>query len=163
MQKKDRLKLANWWPPFLGAGIKVTQIADDMRSMETQLRMHWWNKNYVGTHYSGSMYSMAEPFYMLMLLENLGKDYTIWDEKSSIQFLKPARGTLTAQFNLSAERLAQIKHDADTQYNTRPEFTVQIKDEQGDVVAEMHKVLYIKRKDHGPGWTPPGPQNVKMS
>ncbi len=30
---------------------------------------------------------------------------------------------------------------------------MQIKDESGDVVAEAHKVLYVKRKDHGPGWT----------
>ncbi len=155
MEKKDRLKLANWWPPFLGAGIKVTKIADDMRFMETQLKMHWWNKNYVGTHYSASMYSMAEPFYMLMLLENLGKEYLVWDKEASIRFLKPGRGTLTAQFNLTQQQIDEIKHAADTQYKTEPEFTVQIRDEQGDVVAEMHKVLYVRRKDHGPGWTPP--------
>lgn len=155
MEKKDRLKLANWWPPFLGAGIRLKNIAADMRSMDTELRMHWWNKNYVGTHYSASMYSMIEPFYMLMLLENLGKDYVIWDKKTTIEFQKPAKGTLTAHFNLTQEQIDDIRHKADTQYKYEPEFTVQIKDEAGDVVAEAHKILYVKRRDHGPEWTPP--------
>lgn len=144
------LKLMNFWPPFLGAGIKVKKVDDDCRSIEVEMKFRKWNKNRVGTQYGGSIYSMTDPFYALMLREHLGKEYIVWDKAAAVRFKKPGRGTLTAKFNLSAERIAEIKKAADDNYKTEPFFQVEIKDDQGNLIAEVDKLLYVRRKDHIP-------------
>lgn len=150
MKKRNLLKFLNFWPPFMGAGIKVKNISKDFTSIDVQLKQKFWNKNYVGTHFGGSMFAMTDPFYMLLVMENLGKDYIVWDEAATIRFKKPGKGTLTAHFNVTKERIAEIKHAADTNYKTKPVFKVEIKDEQGDVVAEVDKTIYVRRKDRKP-------------
>jgi hypothetical protein len=44
---------------LLGAGIKLTRLDKDLR--EADVEMHWkrWNKNYVGVHFGGSLFSMT--------------------------------------------------------------------------------------------------------
>jgi acyl-coenzyme A thioesterase PaaI-like protein len=150
MGQKTMLKFINFWPPFWAAGISVKNVSDDFRSLDVQMKMRFWNKNYVGSHYGGSIYSMTDPFYMLMLLQNLDKDYIVWDKAANIRFLKPGYGKLTAHFNLTAEKIAEIKKAADENYKTEPTFVVQVKDEKGNVVAEVDKVLYVRRKDRQP-------------
>ena len=70
----------------MGAGIRVTKVAPDFREMEVKMKLKWYNKNYVGSHYGGSMFSMTDPFYMLMLIQILGKDYLVWDKSARIEF-----------------------------------------------------------------------------
>lgn len=150
MKKSDLFKLMNLWPPFLGAGIRVKKIAHDFTAITVEMKLRRWNKNYVGTQFGGSIYAMTDPFYMLMLMENLGKDYIVWDKAADIRFKKPGRGKLTAHFNLSKERIAEIKSAADNNYKTEPKFTVEVRDEAGDVVAEVDKVLYVRHKSRVP-------------
>lgn len=140
----------NLWPPFLGAGIKVKSISDDFTDVVVQMKLRKWNGNYVGTAFGGSLFSMTDPFYALMTIKNLGKDYIVWDKESSIRFKKPGKGMLTAHFNISKEKIEEIRKDADTHFKAEPKLTVLIKDEAGDVVAEVDKVLYIRRKDNKP-------------
>jgi hypothetical protein len=106
-----------------------------------------WNRNYVGTHYGGSLYSMTDPFYMLMLMENLGADYIVWDKAATIRFRKPGKGKVRAEFRLSDEQLNEIRSKLTTQEKYEPTFTVEVKDKSGEVVAEVQKVLHIRRKD----------------
>ena len=56
----------NLWPPFWGAGIRVSRIAPDWKQVEVRLRLGLANRNYVGVHFGGSLYAMTDPFYMLM-------------------------------------------------------------------------------------------------
>ena len=62
----------NLWPPFLGAGIRVKRIAPDMKAVDVEMKLRWWNANYVGTHFGGSLFAITDAFYMLMLMANLG-------------------------------------------------------------------------------------------
>src|SRR5437763_2060046 len=65
----------NLWPPFLGAGIRVKRIASDMKAIDVEMKLRWWNANYVGTHFGGSLFAITDAFYRLMLMTNLGRDY----------------------------------------------------------------------------------------
>jgi acyl-coenzyme A thioesterase PaaI-like protein len=143
-------RLLNLWPPFLGAGVKVTHIADDWQTCDVQMKLRKWNKNYVGTHYGGSIFSMTDPFFAMIVIKNLGKDYIVWDKASEIKFKKPGKGTISAHFNISAEKLKELKDLADSNPKVEPTFIVEVKDEKGDVVAEVSKTLYIRRKDKPP-------------
>ena len=79
--------LMNIWPPYIGAGIRVRHIAPDFRSVTVDIRLRWSNRNYVGTHFGASLYAMADPFLMLMLLHNLGDEYRVWDKSGSIEYI----------------------------------------------------------------------------
>ena len=139
------LRLVNIWPPIAGAGIRVHWGAD-MKSVDVEMKLRAWNRNYVGTHYGGSLYSMADPFYMLMLMNNLGRDYIVWDKAATIRFRKPGKGKVRAEFRLSDAQLDDIRAQLKTLPKYEPTFTVEVKDEAGDVVAEVQKVLHIRKK-----------------
>jgi hypothetical protein len=147
MKKSTLIRFINFWPPYFGAGVRVSSISPDMRNLTVEMKLNFWNRNYVGTHFGGSLYSMIDPFYMLMLIENLGKNYIVWDKGATIRFKKPALGKVTAHFELNEVVLEQIRHQADTEHKVEPKFLVQILDEAGDVVTEVEKILYVKRKD----------------
>lgn len=111
------------------------------------MKLRVWNKNYVGVHFGGSLYSMTDPFYMLMLMEKLGKDYIVWDKSAKINFVKPGKGKVFAEFRITDEELYQIKEIADNQYKHEPIFKVVVKDKNGEVVAEIEKELYVRKKN----------------
>ncbi len=136
----------NAWFPFLGAGIRVTRLDDDWKAIDVEMKLRRWNSNYVGTHYGGSLYSMADPFYMLMLIENLGRDYIVWDKAASIRFRKPGKGTVKAGFRLSDEQVEDIMRQLETEDRVQPVFKVEIRDESDEIVAEVDKVLHIRKK-----------------
>jgi hypothetical protein len=136
----------NLWAPFLGAGIRIKRFDPDWRAVDVEMKLRWWNSNFVGTHYGGSLYSLADPFFMIMLIENLGKDYIVWDKAASIRFKKPGRGTVFASFRLSEEQISEIRQAADAQGKIERNFTVQVTDDSGNVIAEIEKLLHIRKK-----------------
>jgi acyl-coenzyme A thioesterase PaaI-like protein len=142
-------RLFRWlglYPPFLGAGVRVRAVAEDLRSITVEMKLRWWNQNYVGTHFGGSLYSVADPWFMLILMENLGPDYVVWDKAASIRFLKPGRGTVRGVFEISGERIAAIRAQADADGRCQPELSVTLVDEEGTAIAEVTKTLSVRRK-----------------
>jgi hypothetical protein len=137
----------NLWPPFLGAGIRVQHIAPDMKSIDVEMKLRWWNANYVGTHFGGSLFAMTDAFYMLMLMANLGRDYIVWDKAASIRYRTPGRGTVLAEFRLTEVQLDDIREKLKTQTKYEPTFTVEVKDQQGAVIAAVEKLLHVRKKD----------------
>lgn len=146
MRRSRLLKLLRIYPPFLGAGIRIKRMSKDLREVDVEMKLHWWNANYVGTHYGGSLYSMADPFFMVMLIENLGHDYIVWDKAASIRFRKPGKGTMRAEFRLTQAQIDALRAQIDVHGKIEPTFTVQVRDEEGEVVAEIDKLLHIRRK-----------------
>ncbi len=138
--------LLNIYPPYVGAGIAVKCITADYREVTVQMKQRWYNLNYVRTHFGGSLYAMTDPFYMLMLIQNLGREFIVWDQAAAIDFVRPGRGTLTARFLLEPETLEKIRTDAMQQDIVHPEFTVEVRDEQGKLVARVEKTLYVRWK-----------------
>jgi len=100
--------LLNLYPPFLGTGICVKKISEDFREILVEMRLGWYNRNYVNTHFGGSIYAMTDPFYMLMLIKNLGDEYIVWDKSATVDFVKPGRGTVFAHFILTEEMIIDI-------------------------------------------------------
>jgi hypothetical protein len=93
---------------------------------------------------------MCDPFFMVMLINNLGPDYIVWDKAATIRFKRPGKGTMKATFRLPEERIAEIRAQADAGGKVEPTFTVQVTDAEGNVVAEVEKLLYVRRKAPSP-------------
>jgi len=144
--KRHIRRWLNLWPPFFGAGIKVTRLDSDWRAIDVEMKLRFFNRNYVGTHYGGSLYSMTDPFYMLMLIENLGRDYIVWDKAASIRFRRPGRGRVTAEFRITEQQLDDIRQQLQAEEKNEPTFTVEVKDDSGEVIAIIEKVIQVKKK-----------------
>lgn len=41
---------------------------------------------------------MTDPFFMLMLIHILGKEFVVWDKAAHIDFIKPSQGIATQDF-----------------------------------------------------------------
>jgi Domain of unknown function (DUF4442) len=144
---KQNLKLMfNLWPPLMGAGIRITRIQPDWKEIDVEMKLRRWNANYVGTHYGGSLYSITDPFYMVMFIEILGRDYIVWDKSAAIRFRRPGRGTVFAQFRITDEQIAEIREALKTVEKIDREFSVDVKSGDGEVIAEVKKLLQFRKK-----------------
>jgi hypothetical protein len=140
------IQLLRFWPPLFGAGIRVSHVSQDLMHLTVSMRLWFWNRNAVGTHFGGSLYAMTDPFYMLMLMELLGPNYIVWDKAALIRFKKPGRGKVKAEFRLTPELVKSIQSKADAGEKVEPVFSVQVLDEVGTLIAEVEKTLYIRKK-----------------
>jgi len=137
----------NIWPPFLGAGIRVTHIAEDYSEVRVRMRLHWYNRNYVKTHFGGSLFAMVDPFYMLMYINRIGKEYVVWDKAASIDFLRPGRGTVRARFVLGDEMIENARELASAGSAAVIDHAVDILDDDQRVVARSLRKVYVRLKD----------------
>lgn len=136
----------NFYPPYIGAGVRIEHISEDWRELVVSMKLRWYNRNAVGTHFGGSLYSMIDPHIMLLLMRILGKDYLVWDSAAQIKFLRPGRGKVTARIYIDDEQINTIKRETEAGEKYFPEFTVQVVDEDGTLVSESKKILYVKKK-----------------
>jgi acyl-coenzyme A thioesterase PaaI-like protein len=147
------LKWMRLYPPYLGAGISVTQVAPDLTSLHVEMKLRPWNRNFVGTHFGGSLYSMCDPFFMVMLMMQLGGEYVVWDKSAAVDFLRPGRGTVKARFELPKAKVAELKAEVEAKGKINPTFEVTITDDDGELVARVRKILSVRKK-RGEGGSP---------
>ena len=138
--------ILNVYPPYWGTGIFVSRVSADYKEIIVHMKMRWYNRNYVNTHFGGSLYAMTDPFFMVMLIQVLGKKYIVWGKAVHIDFIKPGRGKVTARFIIKEKQVETILEKTTGGQKYLPEFSVDIKDEAGDTVARVTKTLYIRKK-----------------
>lgn len=148
--------ILNIYGPYLGAGIHVSHISSDWRELRVSMKLHWFNRNAVGTHFGGSLYSMVDPHFMLLLMKLLGKKYVVWDKSSHINFVRPVKGPVHAVFQITEEEEMRIRERTKNGEKCLSEFQVQIQDDDETLVAEVEKVLYIRKKNSVGGRSGPG-------
>lgn len=143
--KKIIFRLISLYPAFFGAGIKI-RVSDDVKTVRAEMKLHFWNKNLVGTQYGGSMFSMCDAPFFLLMVENLGPGYIVWDRSASIIFKKPGKGTVYATFFIPDEEYAGIRRELETANSVNRDFSVDILNREGEVIAIVTKTVYIKKK-----------------
>ncbi len=136
----------NLWPPYLGAGIRVREISDDWRYVRVELVAGRLNRNYVGTHFGGSLFAMTDPFLMLMYLKALGSEVIVWDYSASIRFVKPGRGTVSAEFRLDEADLDDVRSAVAGGERYLKSHEVRVFDGEGESVATLERTLYFRAK-----------------
>jgi len=148
-KKASFFRLMSYYPPYFGAGIRIREVADDFSLIRVELAYHFWNRNYVGTQFGGSLYSMIDPLFMLMAMESLGRDYIVWDKAATIRFIKPGRSRCLAELRIEPQRLEEIRSEVKIRGKSNPVFQVQIRDDQGQLIAEADKTLSVRLKKAG--------------
>ncbi|MDJ0855176.1 MAG: DUF4442 domain-containing protein [Desulfobacterales bacterium] len=139
-------RLINLYPPYIGAGVKVEHISADWRELRVSMTMRWYNRNYVGTHFGGSLYSMVDPHLMLLLLRLLGKDYLVWDQSAAIEFVKASKTKVTSIIRITDEDLEAIKRHTLNGDKHLAKFFLEIRDADAELIARVEKVIYVRKK-----------------
>lgn len=135
----------NIYPPYIGAGIQVESIDDSFQKITVKMDLNFWNENYVGVHFGGSLYAMCDPFYMFILMKNLGDGYLVWDKAAKIDFVKPGKGIVRATFEISTEELELTKEIVAKKRKTDRIYHTEVLAEDGSLVAKVEKTLYVRR------------------
>lgn len=139
------------YPPYVGAGIRVSRVSDNFREVDVELRLGRLNRNAFGAHFGGNLYAMADPFYVLMYVANLGPLYSVWDAGARIEFKRPGTGLVRAEFRLSAEDIDTARDETRGGKKFLPRHVVDILDAHDELIAHVEKDLYIRRKPLGEG------------
>lgn len=138
--------ILNTWPPFLFTGIHVVNLSSDFKQATVKLTQRPWNTNAVGVHFGGSLFAMTDPFYMLMITANLGRDYIVWDTSADIDFIKPGKGKVFAEFVINDDIISDIVTNTASGEKYTPVFKVRIYNELNETVAELNRTVYIRKK-----------------
>ena len=138
--------MLNVWPPYLGAGIRTNYISEDWMELQVSLKLHWFNRNVIGTHFGGSLFAMVDSHPMLQLINLLGKDYIVLDKSGNIEYIKATKKKVTSKIKLTDNVLEEIKRNTDNGEKYHSEFSIEIKDEDDETVANVHKIIYVRKK-----------------
>ena len=141
------MRLVSLYPPYLGAGVRVTYPKDDANRIVVRMGLHFWNKNLFGTQFGGSLYSMCDPHFVFIVIRNLGAGYLVWNKAAQIEFLRPGRGRVTATFHVPPEKIAEIRAAADRGEKVEPVLVAEIVADDGQLVARVTATLWVRKKD----------------
>lgn len=135
-----------FYPPYWGTGVQIATLSADYRHMRLKMPLRFYNKNYFGTQFGGSLYAMSDPFYCLMLSKNLGRDYIVWDKAAKIEFIKPGKGAVFCDLHLSQADLDNILQNTQSGAPHLPIFYIDVVDGAGTAIAKIEKTLYVRAK-----------------
>ena len=139
--------LAWLYPPLWGMSIKVVSIDQDIRDITIRMKVRWYNRNGPGSYFGGSLLSMTDPFYALMIHANLGEGYLVVDKRTEIDFLKSTKEPVHAHFKISAEDLSEIKAGVEKNGKYIKRYYLNVETGDGEVIAKVVKEVYIRRKN----------------
>ncbi|MDO5726393.1 MAG: DUF4442 domain-containing protein [Bowdeniella nasicola] len=143
---KITYRAMNFWPPLWGSSIRILDITRDYRRIRVRLSLNRITANYLGTLYGGSLFSMCDPWWVMMVSRALGREYSVWDKSAHIEFLRPGRQHVFAEFHLTDQVLNQIRDGASDGHKHLQWFTTEIITAKRDVIARVHKELYVRRR-----------------
>ncbi|MGZ5381049.1 MAG: DUF4442 domain-containing protein [Thermoanaerobaculia bacterium] len=147
LRQRLLMRLVNLYPPYLGAGVRVSYPKDEPHRIVVRLGLHWWNKNLFGTQFGRSLYAMCDPHFVFIVVRQLGPGYLVWNKAASIEFLRPGRGPVRATFHIPPEKIAEIRAAADRGEKVEPVLTVEIAGDDGELIARVTERLWVKKKE----------------
>ena len=139
-------RLLNLWPPFLFNSIRVQAVSEDWSEARVVLRLRPWNRNYVRTQFGGNLFSMTDPFWMLLVMHQLGNDYLVWDKAGAIDFVAPGREDVYAHFKLEPAVVDKLRAAAANGAKVLHWFETDITTASGELVAKVRKQIYVRLK-----------------
>jgi acyl-coenzyme A thioesterase PaaI-like protein len=136
----------NLWPPFLFNSIRVQRLSADYTEADVVLRLRPWNRNYVRSQFGGNLFAMTDPFWMLLVMHQLGSDYYVWDKAGAIDFVAPGREHVYAHFRLEPGVVDELRAAAAGGAKVLRWFETEVKTASGEVIAIVRKQLYVRLK-----------------
>lgn len=132
--------------PNLFSGIRVREFSEDWTRAVVELRVNRLTRNYVGTAFGGALQAMTDPYFFMLVMHQIGRDYIVWDTRAEIEFLKPGRGLLRAEFHVPPAKIAELRERAEGGAKVLEWFETEITDAAGVVVVRVRREVYVREK-----------------
>jgi len=136
----------NWSPMYRRTTAKLIEVSEDLHYVKIRLQLNWKNRNYAGSIFGGSMLAATDPIYMIQLLQILGNDYVVWDKAVEARYRKPAKSNIYGEFIFTAEEIETLKNKIDKNHETDIIKTMNLVDDNNEIIANFSKTLYIANK-----------------
>jgi len=144
--KTSIFKIISYWPPFLVSGIRIRKYLPEVKRLEVAMSLRFWNWNHERAHFGGSLYAMTDPFYALLIRENLEEKVQVWVKSAQIKFRRPGRGVVHSFFELTNDQLEKIQNDLKAHHKSEPDFHIEVLDSHGKIVAEVSQIVHVSIK-----------------
>lgn len=138
--------LLNRLPSYRRAGGKLVFLASDLTFARVRVKYGWRTYGQKNAIFGGALYATVDPCYVIMLQWRLGRGFAVWDKSATIDFRKPGRSALYADFACSDDELAAIRREAHDHGRTERVFHVELRDAAGAVHAAFEKTVVVKRR-----------------
>lgn len=135
-------------PAYRSTGGRVEFVSPDLTSMRVRLPFNRQTRNKVGSLFGGSLFAITDGPHPVLLMIALGRDYIIWDKAASIQFKRPGRTALFADFSIPPEEVTEIRSILEQQPEIDRVYRIELKDMNGIVHAVVERTVYIAHKNH---------------
>jgi hypothetical protein len=92
------------------------------------------------------MYGAIDGILMVMFINLLERQAIVWDKSGCIRYRRPGRSTLRAEFRITDDELESIRERLRHEPKFDREYRIELVDDDGEVCAEIDKVLHFRRK-----------------
>ena len=134
----------NLSPMYRRSTGRIIYVEENLMRIRVKLPISWKNRNYANTIFGGSMFSAVDPIPMVQLIQLLGKGYVVWDKAAQIQFKRPAREHLYAEFVYSESEVEDIRKQVERDREVVFDKLTQLTDKDGKTVfCEVTKTIYV--------------------
>ena len=134
------------YPPFLFGGVRVVWAAPDFSGCRVRVRRGLLNWNLNRTVFGGTLYSAADPIYVLLFWQHFAhRDLAlrVWTHSARIQFLAPVRRHVELRFEIDAALLARADAELQRAGKFVEALAVQGLDPEGQVAVEIETVVHL--------------------
>ena len=135
--------LTNLYPALFFTGIRITHIAPDWKTINVRMG-GLLSMTPMGAQFGGALFTMCDPWFMMILVRHFGREFKIWDKAATIHFIRRGRGTVYATFTITDEQLAFIYEKVIAESKIDIILTNQILDRENEIVAEVEKTISIR-------------------
>ena len=84
---------------------------------------------------------------MIMIMENLGSDYLVWDKAGEIEFIRAVKEPVWCEFRLESATLDEIRAAAASGEKYLRWMPVDVLTASGEIVARVRKQIYVRLKE----------------
>jgi len=137
--------LTNLYPALFFAGIRITEITSDWKTIKVSMG-GLFSMTPMGAQFGGALFTMCDPWFMMILVRHFGKTFKIWDKCATIHFRRRGRGTVKATFTITDQQLAFIREKVMAEGKIHLILTTQIMDREQEIVADVEKTIFIGLK-----------------
>ena len=127
LRQRLMMRLVSLYPPYLGAGIRVSYPKDDPHRIVVRMGLHWWNKNLFGTQFGGSLYSMCDPHFVFIVIEEPRPRLPRVGQGGPDRVPEAGpRARVQATFHVPPEKIEEIRAAADRGEKVEPVLVAEV-------------------------------------
>ena len=132
------------YPPLFAAGVRIRDIPDDWSSAHLVLKVNRFNSNAHGAAFGGSLFSMTDAMFGMLVMQRLGRECEAWTRTGTFQYINPGRNNAHTTVRITDAMVEQIKHEIASDGFCNIPYTTVITNDDGSTVGIGQQELHCR-------------------